>query len=127
MKIFCGTDIIEIERIKDAILDGSDSFLKKVFTQFEIEHCETKKISKFQHYAARFSAKEALVKAFGTGLTGGISLTEIEVRNQDNGKPYIQLYGKAKEKYQELKLLSLDLSISHCQSYAVAYIVAVSN
>ena len=63
MKILCGTDIIEINRVKDSIKQVGDRFLQKVYTKNEIEYCESKKVQKYQHYAARFAAKEATFKA----------------------------------------------------------------
>lgn len=121
MKISCGTDIIEIERIKDSIQDMGQAFLNRVYTQKEISYCESKKIQKYQHYAARFAAKEAVFKAISCLLNDkySISWKDIEVLNNDAGRPQIKLYNFKKEEMIE----NLDISISHCKNYAVAYVV----
>ncbi len=74
MKISCGTDIIEIERIKDSIEETNNKFLNRVYTEKEIEYCESKKIQKYQHYAARFAAKEAVFKAISIKLEDKYSI-----------------------------------------------------
>ncbi|MBN1198199.1 MAG: holo-ACP synthase, partial [Bacteroidales bacterium] len=90
-----GTDIIEVERIHK-VMERDIGFRKKIFTGKEIDYCESKK-HKYQHYAARFSAKEAFLKAIGTGWRFGIRFADIEVTHDTLGKPGINLFGKAKE------------------------------
>ena len=122
MKIKCGTDIIEIDRIRESIESLGNKFLQKVFTENEIKYCESKKVQKYQHYAARFAAKEAAFKAISESLEDKYELTwsDYEVLNDEIGKPCIKILGK------EIKELeSIDLSISHCKQYAVATVVAV--
>ena len=87
MKVTCGIDIIEIDRIKESIENVGDRFLDRVFTKKEIEYCESRKAQKYQHYAGRFAAKEAFFKARKTGIDQ--SLKNVEVLYDDNNAPYI--------------------------------------
>ena len=121
MKVSCGTDIIEIERIKNSIEDMGEAFLNRVYTKKEIAYCESRKKQKYQHYAARFAAKEATFKAISTILNDKYSITwkDIEVENNKQGRPSVNLYGiKGEEKIE-----NIDISISHCKEYAVANVV----
>ena len=97
MKICCGTDIIEIERIKQSIEDKGtgEAFKRRVYTQREIDYCESKKSQKYQHYAARFAAKEATFKAISEQLKDkySISWKDIEITNNEQGKPQIKIIG----------------------------------
>lgn len=119
MKICCGTDIIEIERIKKSIEDEKmgKAFVNRVYTPKEINYCENKKAQKYQHYAARFAAKEAAFKAISDQLEGkyGIEWKNIEVINNEQGKPILNLMGINLEQIEDI-----DLSLSHCKEYAVA-------
>lgn len=119
MKICCGTDIIEIERIKKSIEDEKmgKAFIERVYTQKEIEYCESKKAQKYQHYAARFAAKEAVFKAISEQLEDKYSITwkDIEVINNKQGRPKLNLIGIDLNEIEDI-----DLSISHCRKYAVA-------
>ena len=119
-----GTDIIEVERIKNAIEKYGDRFLNRIFTDNEIKYCEDYKDKKFLHYAARFAVKEAFSKAIGTGLTQGFKFTEISIVNEKSGKPIVILDGAMKEKYSHYKI---DVSISHTETNAVAFIVLSNN
>ena len=123
MKISCGTDIIEIGRIKDALESKGDCFLNRVFTENEIDYCESKKKQKYQHYAGRFAAKEAVFKAISTKLNDKYAITwkDIEIIDDKEGKPYVHLYGIDENIFE-----SIDISISHCKEYAIAYVVALS-
>ena len=117
MKVTCGTDIIEVERIKDSIEELGDKFLNRVFTKKEIDYCESKKVQKYQHYAARFAAKEATFKAISWKLKDkyDISWKDIEVENDKQGRPKLNIMGI------DLKdVENIDISISHCKNYAVA-------
>jgi holo-[acyl-carrier protein] synthase len=120
--IYCGTDIIEIKRIEKSI-EKYENFIKKVFTKKEIEYCESKKNQKYQHYAARFAAKEAFSKALGTGLSG-FTLKDIYIVNDDKGKPTLIAENKAaeivKEKFGEC---SIHVSLSHEKEYAIAFVI----
>ena len=122
MEIYTGTDIIEIDRIKDAI--KSDTFIKKIFTEKEIEYCESKKDpARIQSYAARFAAKEAIFKAISKvlHLDYGMEWKSIEILKEETGRPYVNLKIDNKKK-QNLKM---DVSLSHIKDYAVATAVAI--
>lgn len=123
MAICCGVDIVEIDRIKQSLEDIGTSFRERVFTERESEYCESKKNAKYQSYAARFAAKEAVSKAFGTGIGGGIKWRDIEILNDVNGRPYVVLSDRAKVRFDEIKAEEISLSLSHCRNYAVAYAV----
>lgn len=123
MAVYCGVDIVEIERIKKSFDSCADAFRDRVFTCREIDYCESKKLVKFQSYAARFAAKEAVSKAFGTGIGKGVKWKDIEVLNDEAGKPYVVLADRAKEIFGDMKGIGISLSMSHCSSYAVAYAV----
>jgi len=118
MNICVGTDIIEIERIEKAI--QNTKFVKKIFTEKEKEYCENKKVQKYQSYAGKFAAKEAIYKALSEKIKD-YKWTDFEILNYNNGKPYVNL----KLKIQGLQ--KIELSISHCNTYAVAYVVAIFN
>ena len=119
MKICCGTDIIEIERIKESIEDEKTgkSFVERVYTKKEIAYCESKKLQKYQHYAARFAAKEAAFKAISEQIKDKYSITwkDIEIINDAQGRPQLNLMGIDLKNIEDI-----DLSISHCKEYAVA-------
>ena len=122
MKVCCGTDIIEIERIKQNIENKKTgkNFIQKVYTQNEIDYCESKNVQKYQHYAARFAAKEAVFKAVSEQLEDKYSISwhNIEILNDDKGKPHINIIGiKLKD------IENMDISISHCKEYVVANVV----
>jgi holo-[acyl-carrier protein] synthase len=119
-----GTDIFEVRRIKQKLADD-EQFTTAIFTQTEIDYCEKLK-RKEEHYAARFAAKEAFLKALGTGWRFGISFKDIEIHNNELGKPNIVLAGKAKEFADELKIAKVHLSVSHTSDFAVAYVVLES-
>jgi len=108
-----GTDIVEISRIKKAI-ERTPTFLTKVYTKKEIEYISKKK-NPYPSYAGRFAAKEAIVKAFGTGVRE-FGLLDIEILNNELGKPEVYLSEKLKNKYSG----KLSLSISHSKEYATA-------
>ena len=119
----CGTDIVEIHRIKDAIEKNGELFLKRVYTKNEIDYCEKHNSNKYQHYAARFATKEAVSKALGTGFIGEFSWKDIEVVNNENGKPRVILTGKALELFNSLNMKEIEVSISHCKEYAISVVV----
>ena len=121
MKMRTGVDIIEIERVKNSIEETGGKFCEKVYTKREIEYCESKKIQKYQHYAARFSAKEAIFKAISLDLKNkyDIDWKDIEILNDESGRPYVNILK------QDIEINSIDISISHCKEYAVASVIAV--
>ena len=125
MKISCGTDIIEIPRIRQAIEDMGENFLQRVFTKKEIAYCESKKAQKYQHYAARFAAKEAGFKAISCLLDDKFSISwkDIEVENTSQGRPSLNI-----TKIEGLeKIECIDVSLSHCKEYAVANVSLIYN
>jgi holo-[acyl-carrier protein] synthase len=124
LKIFCGTDIIEIERIKQAIEKSGNSFLNKVYTKNEIIYCESKRKVKYQHYAARFAGKEAVFKAISKILDNkfDIDWKDIEIINDANGRPEVKIYNK-----KLIKDISVEISISHCKEYATATAVCINS
>lgn len=119
MQIKTGIDIIEIERVKQSIEETDGKFCERVYTEKEIEYCESKKIQKYQHYAARFAAKEAVLKAISQLLESkfDIGWKEIEILNDEDGRPYVNILK------QGLNIDNIDISISHCKTYAVASVV----
>lgn len=121
MKTFCGTDIIEIERIKESIENIGQPFISRVFTVNEINYCESKRKAKYQHYAARFAAKEAAFKAISKAIKDKYSLKwqNIEILNDENGRPILKFV-----EFDVKGLKDTDVSISHCKEYAVAIVVA---
>lgn len=125
MKIFgVGTDIIEVERIKSAIKNNS-GFLSRVYTESEIEYCDKKNKGKYQSFAARFAAKEAVAKSLAEGVSRNISLSEIELANMDTGAPFIKLYGKTREFSKQLRIKEIKISVSATENFAVAYAIAI--
>ena len=101
-------------------------FLNRVYTAREIEYCSSRKAAT-QHYAGRWAAKEAVLKAMGTGWARGISWRDIEVRNDEGGRPLIALGGGAREVCESLAISEMLISISHCRSHATAYALASRN
>lgn len=122
MEINCGVDIIEIDRIKDNVEEMGDKFLKRVFTDREIEYCESKKVQKFQHYAGRFAAKEAAFKAISKDLDDkwSVSWKDFEVINDEQGRPKLYFHNVDVGKFE-----SIDISISHCRLYAIANVTVL--
>lgn len=118
-----GTDIVECLRIAQMIERHGELFITRVFTQHEFEYCSSRKAAT-QHYAGRWAAKEAILKALGTGWVKGIGWRDIEVRNDAAGKPHVALGGGARELCERLGVAAIDVSISHCRTHAMAFAVA---
>ena len=116
-----GTDIIEVSRIREQILKHP-GLKEDLFTGSEIEYCENKS-DKAQHYAARFAAKEAFLKALGTGLRDGMNFKEIEIKKDELDKPFIVLLGKTLEIYNKLNIKSIHVSMSHLKDVANAIVI----
>ncbi len=130
MKITTGIDIIEVDRIKKAILDLGEVFLKRIFTEKEIEYCLKSEALKYQHFSARFAVKEAVFKAISeyTKCNDDSLWLYIEVINSESGKPCInveKLMQKLDKTVDNFKLKNIDISISHIKEFAVASAVAV--
>lgn len=117
-----GTDIIEVDRMRKH-LEGNDALSDRLFTDAEKDYCEEGKATKWQRYAARFSAKEAFFKALGTGYRYGMAFHEIEVKNDELGKPYVEPHGKVKEYIDNHKVKTIHLTISHVKEMANAFVV----
>lgn len=115
-----GTDVTEVARIAEAI--KNPRFLARVFTQAEQEYCESRGSQRVESYAARFCAKEAVLKAFGTGLRGG-RLLDIEVHNDALGAPYVTLAGYFTELAHKKHIQVVWISLSHTKNYATAQCV----
>ena len=122
MKITCGTDIIEIDRVKESIEELGEKFIKRVFTDKEIEYCESRKGQKYQHYAGRFAAKEAAFKAISKILDNKYSVCwkDFEIIDDEQGRPYLNLYNVNTKDIE-----SIDISISHCKLYATANVTVL--
>lgn len=117
-----GVDIIEINRIREIIDRYGERFVSKIFTPVEVAYCESKK-TPFQHYAARFAAKEAVAKALSTGWRGNFKWKDVEVSNDDLGQPCITLYGQLAG---FLKNRRIFLSLSHSDNSVVAFVIIES-
>lgn len=116
-----GIDIIEVDRVTEKI-SKENGFRELVFSAAEIAYCESK-AHKFEHYAARFAAKEAFLKAIGTGWFGNIAFNEIEVVNDELGKPAIQLLGSTKTFLENKNINRISVSMSHLKSVASAVVI----
>lgn len=120
MIVGIGCDIIEIERIARAI--KSESFIRRVFTAEEAAYCQRRGQQAAASFAARFAAKEAVLKALGTGLREG-SLQEIAVDNDGLGKPLVQLSGHFAMLATQLGVKNIQISLSHSRELATAYVI----
>jgi holo-[acyl-carrier protein] synthase len=119
-----GTDITECLRIAQMIERHGELFITRVYTPQEIQYCQSRKQAT-QHFAGRWAAKEAVLKAVGTGWRRGISWRDVEIRNQLGGKPVVALFGGVREVADELGIGQILISISHCRSHATAYALAL--
>lgn len=125
MNIFgIGTDITECLRIAQMIERHGELFITRVYTPREIEYCQSRKQAT-QHFAGRWAAKEAVLKAVGTGWRRGISWRDVEVQNQPTGRPVVALYGGLRDLAEDLGINEVLISISHCRSHATAYAIAL--
>ena len=115
-----GVDICEIERFKKLIEKYDDRFLDKIFTEKEKEYCSEKINKGAPSYSVRFDAKEALFKAIGTGLRDGLTWKDIEVENDDLGKPFFNLFGKTKRIIGDRKVI---VSLSHSIDSSIAFVI----
>ncbi|MGB9836841.1 MAG: holo-ACP synthase [Candidatus Saccharicenans sp.] len=116
-----GVDLIEVDRVEEK-LKRTPGLKEKLFTSLEIAYCESKH-SPALHYAARFAAKEAFMKALGTGWSGGVKFSEVEIRNLETGQPVLELFGRAKEIFESKGLSRAHVSLSHLKTYAVAIVI----
>ncbi|MEP7165548.1 MAG: holo-ACP synthase [Ferruginibacter sp.] len=119
-----GTDMIEVARVAEKTGKHA-GFKEMVFSQKEIGYCEAM-AKKYEHYAARFAAKEAFFKAMGTGWKSGMAFNEIEITNDDQGKPLISFLGNTATFVTEMKLGRIHVSLSHLKTMASAVVIIES-
>jgi holo-[acyl-carrier protein] synthase len=117
-----GVDIAEVDRIQAAIKRHGEAFLRRVFTAKEREYCERYK-KKYERYAGRFAAKEAAMKALGTGWRRGVRWADLEVVREKSGRPTLALSGEAGKIAQQLGVKHIALSITHTESQALAQVI----
>jgi holo-[acyl-carrier protein] synthase len=117
-----GIDIIEVARIRE-VLVRTPRFCERVFTTAERAYCDSRGAVAAQHYAARFAAKEAALKALQTGWRGGISWQDVEISSWESGAPYLTFHGEAQKLFQKSGATKAHLSISHTTQHAIAQVV----
>ena len=122
MIVAIGIDIIEVTRIRE-VLARTPRFRERVFTAAERAYCDSRGAVAAQHYAARFAAKEAALKALQTGWRGGISWQDVEVASRESGAPYLVLHGPMLELFKNSGATAAHLSISHTTDHAIAEVV----
>jgi holo-[acyl-carrier protein] synthase len=125
MIVGTGIDIAEVPRIAQAINRYGDRFLRRIFTDGEIQYCE-KKASRVESYAARFAAKEAAMKALGTGWNRGVRWRDVEVCRQPGSRPTLAFHGKAAEYASRLGAVHVALSLTHTSAEAIAQVILES-
>ncbi len=126
MIVSVGVDLIEVERIRKALENtrSGKRFRDRVFTEKEIRYCEKKHRGRYESYAGRFAAKEAVMKALGRGWSAEVSWLEIEIARSRSGKPDIVLHGKTALFADRLGIRHWALSITHTQAHGLAYVIA---
>jgi holo-[acyl-carrier protein] synthase len=117
-----GIDIIEVARIREVLI-RTPRFRERVFTARERAYCDNRGAVAAQHYAARFAAKEAALKALQTGWRGGISWQDVEIASRDSGAPYLILHGRVSELFNSSGATVAHLSLSHTSEHAIAQVV----
>lgn len=126
MIVGLGTDLIEIERVRQSMDRFGQRFLDRIYTPAEIAYCQTKK-NAAESFAARFAAKEAAAKALGTGISHGVTWQEIEVVRERSGKPGLKLSGRAAVRAAVIGATSAAVSLTHSRSVAMAVVLLESN
>ena len=122
MIVGTGIDITEVPRIREAIQRHGERFLQRIFTEGEIQYCESK-VNRVERYAARFAAKEAGMKAIGTGWNHGVRWRDLEVARKPGGRPTLLLHGKAAEFAAKLGATNVALSLTHTAEQAMAQVI----
>jgi holo-[acyl-carrier protein] synthase len=116
-----GTDMIRVERMEKLIAEGKP-YLETIFTEKEMDYCETR-ARKSEHYAARYAAKEALLKALGSGWRDGIAYSDIEIVNDELGKPQVLLHGEVRTRFDSHQIKQTSISLSHIDEIAIAVVI----
>lgn len=119
-----GVDIVETSRVKDLLDRMGERFLKRCFWPDEVAYCQSMKFPAL-HLAARFAAREAISKAFGTGIGSHLGWKDMEICRRASGEPYVVLHGKGKELARSRGVEQIFVSLSHCKEYAAAHAVIV--
>lgn len=122
MIIGTGVDLAEVDRIREACERYGDRFLQRVFTPAEIAYA-SRKANKYERFAARFAAKEAGMKAIGTGWRGGVRWQDFEVVNEPSGRPTLRFHGVARQVAERLGVKSVQLSLTHTGALALAHVI----
>ena len=122
MIVSIGIDIIEVARIREVLL-RTPRFLERVYTERERAYCESRGVVAAQHYAARFAAKEAALKALQTGWRGGISWQDVEISSRESGAPYLIFTGQVLEVFNKFGATQTHLSMSHTTQHAIAQVI----
>ena len=122
-----GIDLVDVERIEEMLERHGARFMERCFTVREQMYCESSAGSRAQRYAARFAAKEAVFKALGTGLVGGMAFSQIEVLRAPDGAPSLDLQGRVAEVAEEAGIVQWQLSLSHIQTHATASVLALGD
>ena len=122
MIVSIGIDIIEVARIREVLL-RTPRFAERVFTDAERAYCDSRGAVAAQHYAARFAAKEAALKALQTGWRGGVSWQDVEIASRESGAPYLIFTGQVLEVFEKFGATATHLSISHTTQHAIAQVI----
>ena len=125
MIVGSGVDLCEVPRIQQAIARHGQRFLERVFTPLEIAYAD-QKANRFERYAARFAAKEAGMKALGTGWRGGIAWRDFEVANLASGRPTLRFHGQAAQIAEKMGVRNIALSLTHTREQALAMVILES-
>ena len=125
MIVGIGTDIVEVERIQKMMSDHGDHFLERVFTAAEIAHCQPRREAA-QHFAGRWAAKEAVMKALGTGFTPEVGWTDIEILTLPSGQPYVVMHGTARTYSESKGIGTILITLSHTKTYATATAIGLA-
>jgi holo-[acyl-carrier protein] synthase len=120
MNLRTGVDLMEVSRVRSAIERHGDKFIARIFTEFEQRECG----GRFDSLAARFAAKEATAKALGCGI-GDVRWLDIEIRSDEKKAPHLYLYGEGEKMAKELGLSNWSVSLSHTETHAIAFVVAI--
>ena len=127
MTIFgIGIDVVEVERITSSMAEFGERFTDKIFTQNEQDYCNSQKYSAI-HYAARFAAKEAVAKAFGTGIGKSIGWLDMEISRRESGEPEVLLLGNARKFADDHHFTQIKISLTHTKQYAAANTVILAS